>query len=55
MSGHAEQCVEKYLELANMTIGDLKSVATPCIDDHQIAPEDFEAKGVLSPVASRIV
>ena len=55
MCGHAEQCVEKYLELAKTNISALKPVSTPCLDDHQIAPEDFEAKGVLSDVASKIV
>ena len=55
MQGHAEQCVFKYLELANKTISSLKQAATPCIDDHQIAPENFEAKGELAAVAARIV
>ena len=55
MKGHAEQCVEKYLELANKHESTLKAVETPCIDDHQIPPEDFETKGVLSPLAARIV
>ena len=30
-------------------------MATPCIDDHQLAPSDFTTKGHLSPVAARIV
>ncbi len=55
MSGHAERCVAKYEELANVKAEDLKQVATPCIDDHIIPPEDFEAKGELSNVAARIV
>jgi hypothetical protein len=33
----------------------LKQVATPCLDDHQIAPEDFTVKGKLSDVAARVV
>ena len=32
-----------------------KFVATPCIDDHQLSPEDFESKGELSSEAARIV
>ena len=55
MSGHAERCVAKYEELAGVKAEDLKQVATPCIDDHIIPPEDFEAKGELSFVAARIV
>jgi hypothetical protein len=42
MTGHAKQCVDKCLELAKTTLQSLKKVATPCIDDHQLAPEDFE-------------
>ena len=55
MSGHAEQCVLKYLELAKIGRDTLKKVTTPCIDDHHICPEDHENPGVLSPVASKIV
>jgi len=55
MSGHAERCVAKYEELAGVKAEDLKQVATPCMDDHIIPPEDFEAKGELSNVAARIV
>ena len=46
---------KKYLELAKTTLQSLKKVATPCIDDHQLAPEDFEKKGSLEPVCARIV
>ena len=55
MTGHAEQCVQRYLELAKLDRKTLKKVATPCMDDHQFAPEDFENKGSLSPVASQIL
>ena len=55
MWGHAEQCVDKYLELSGKGIDSLKEVKTPCIDDHMLNPEDFQNKGVLSPVCSRIV
>ena len=53
--GHAEQCILKYLELAKLDRSSLKKVPTPCIDDHQIAPEDFENTGKLSPVCAKIV
>ena len=33
----------------------LKSVATPCIDDHQLSQEDFTTKGELAPIAARVV
>ena len=55
MKGHAGQCVERYLELANLHESSLKPVGTPCIDDHMIPPEDFETKGSLSPIAARVV
>ena len=34
MCGHAEQCVERYLELSGKDVSTLKKVPTPCIDDH---------------------
>ena len=55
MTGHAEQCVERYLELADKDLDSLKTVATPCIDDHMFAPEDFTSKGEAASVAARIV
>jgi len=55
MSGHAKQCVEKYLELAKLDKKSLRNVPTPCLDDHQLCPEDFETTGKLSPVCARIV
>ena len=55
MTGHAEQCVERYCELANKTIDQLKLVATPSIDDHLLDPEDMTSQGELSHVAARIV
>ena len=55
MHGHAERCVQKYLELSGMAETTLKKVTTPNLDDHQLQPEDFETKGKLSHVASRVV
>ena len=55
MGGHAEACVERYLELSKMKLSDLKRVETPCIDDHQLQAEDFKTQGKLTPVAARIV
>ena len=55
MQGHAEQCVDRYLELTGKDIGSLKTVSTPCIDDHLLSPEDFNEKGEVAEVASRIV
>ena len=55
MIGSAEATVDRYLELSRLKITSLKKVSTPCIDDHLLAPEDFQATGVLAPLASKIV
>ena len=54
-TGHADQCVDRYLELASKDETNLKHITTPSIDEHQIPPEEFEGKGVLATVAARIV
>ena len=55
MIGHAEKCVERWCELANKEPKDLPMVGTPCIDDHNLRPEDFIEKGELSQVCQKIV
>ena len=55
MVGHAEQCVEKYLELTGKTIEVLKPVSTPTIDDHMFTKEDYSNKGEVADVAARIL
>ena len=45
MIGHAEQCVSRWCELANKEFKDIPVVGTPCIDDHNLRPEDFVEKG----------
>ena len=55
MRGAAAGCVDRYLELAKVDIKTLTKVGTPCIDDHLLPPGDFETKGRLSPVASKLV
>jgi hypothetical protein len=56
MFGHVSQTVDRYLELSGKDRSSLKTkVATPCIDDHLIPPEEFEVKGTLSPIAARVV
>ena len=55
MTGHAQSCVDKYLELSGLKTSDLKNVATPCMDDHMFTDEDFTTKGKLSPICARIV
>ena len=55
MEGHANNCVERYCELANKTTQQLFKVATPCMDDHQFIEEENESVGELSTVGSQIV
>ena len=55
MAGHAQSCIDRYCELAKITEKSIKPAATPCIDDHQLSPDDFVNKGCLSDVAARIV
>ena len=55
MIGHAEQCVQRWCELANKEVKDLPYAGTPCIDDHNVRPEDLVVQGALAHVCSRIV
>ena len=55
MTGHTQAAVDKHLQLTNKSVTSLKSVATPCIDDHQLSQEDFTTKGELAPIAARVV
>ncbi len=56
MEGQTAQCVERYLELAKLTLKrPTKKVDTPCLDDHQFKPEYVYTKGRLSPAAARSV
>ena len=55
MTGFAEQCVDKYCELANTDSSRLKTVTTPCLDEHHLTPEMHAATGSLAPVAAQIV
>ena len=55
MQGHTEMSVQRYLELSGKHESSLKFVQTPCVDDRQFPPEDFETKGALSAYAARIV
>ena len=56
MQGQAQGAVKKYLERSGKSEKDLSLRAeTPCIDDHQLRPEQFEVEGELASVAVRIV
>ena len=50
MDGHAETCFERFCELAKKDVSSLHKVATRCIDDYQIPPEDSETTWELSAV-----
>ena len=55
MFGFFRQCVEVYCELAQIDPKTLRKCATPGLDDHQLKPEDFEAEGLLSKDAAKII
>ena len=55
MTGHAEQCVHRYLELAKTDRKSFKKDVTPCVGDHQFAAKDLECNGILGLVASKVV
>ena len=55
MTGFAEQCVERYCELANISIDELRPTYTPHLDESKITPDMTTSKGALSAVAAKIV
>ena len=55
MEVHAKKCVERYCELANMTVQQLYRASTPCIDDHHFKEEELKSAGHLSLVCFQIV
>ena len=55
MKDHTRQCIERYLELANIPESKLTKRSTPCLDDHQLNADDANTKGTLEPIASRVV
>ena len=55
MRGFMEQCVEKFSELTGINAKTFLLVATPCVDDHTIPPEEWEEKGELALVAAHVL
>ena len=47
--------MKRWCELAGKEIKDLPRASTPCIDDHNLRPEDSVEKGVLTHVRAKIV
>ena len=50
--GQAQKCVERCCELAHKMDDQLHKVSTPCLDDHQVRPEDLEIVVELSETCS---
>ena len=50
MSGHAAQCVQKYLELSGRDASSLRRVETPSLDESCISEED--ASGMVGNLPS---
>eukprot|EP00973_Karenia_brevis_P078798 10936740-Karenia_brevis.AAC.1 len=55
MTGHADQAVDQYCELSGKSMSSLEYFSKPCIDDHELAPEDLKTVGALRDVSARIV
>ena len=55
MEGHANKCVERYIELANKSTQQLFKVCSPCIDDHHFKEKEMKSGGEMSQVCSSIV
>ena len=55
MIGFAEQCVDKYCDLAHITVDKLKPASTPCLDENKITVDMHTTTGALAPVAAQIV
>ena len=53
IEGHAENCVERYCELANIKTEQLYNVSCPCLDDHHCKKEEPESVGELSTACSQ--
>ena len=55
MIGHAEQCVQRWCELTQRQVSELRQVATPALEDHFLPPEDSVEPGKLAPISARII
>ena len=55
MEGHAQNCVERFCELANKKTEQLCKVSSPCLDDYHFKEEELESVGGVSKVSSQIV
>ena len=55
MLGFMEQCVERYLDLANVDIHALRPVATLGLDDHAFSEEDWTETGSLAPITEKVI
>ena len=55
---HERSCRKVRWEMLRITkekVSSLQQVATPCIDDHLIPPEEYETNGKLSAVCAQMV
>ena len=55
MTGHIDQWVQRYLELAEVSIDRLKPVATPTMEDSLFTDGGLVDRGYLKDNASKIV
>ena len=55
MIGHSKSVVEYYCKIAGIKPESLRTVKTPCLDDHEINPAELEIKGNLAAESASIV
>ena len=55
MEGQAENCAEQQCQLACKDVSASELADTPCMDDHQLNPEDFNTTSELAPLCAQTV
>ena len=53
--GNIEDSLTRYREITAKKESQIKEAPTPCLDDVQLKPEDFEEKGELKDDAAKLI
>ena len=55
MLGFTDQCVQRYLDVAKISLSSLRKAPTAGLDDCNFKPEDFEVAGTLASSAASVL
>lgn len=55
MQGVMEQCVERYVEVANVPPSKLKAATTPSIENKNLSGPDFEHPEAPATIATKVL